>query len=677
MQLLQILILLLALTALPMPLVYSQETSGGGLKAEITAVAIPTNRRPVVTFKIADAKGKPLDLEDLDPDSLKFTIAALNVEKNGERSYHNYILTKVAGKDYVFKGETRKPAVAETAQTDTDQGGVLTRVRSGVFSYTFKSALPAGFNARATHVVGGEMTRGNRLYAANPLFEFVPAGGKVGEHFDLPETATCNTCHDPMRAHGGTARETGYCALCHTTQLIDPETGENLDFKYIIHKLHRGKYLPSVKQGKPYFIVGARQRVFDYSAVVSPQSVVTETIPKEYRNCAACHANPKVTQWKTLPSIAGCVSCHDDVDLKTGKKHGPGPAADGSCVNCHQAEGPEFGPSVAGAHVFPGNSAQLPGIVFDILKIDGGKPGTNPVVTFSLKDKKGEPVNVAQMNNLSLVLAWPTSDYKLEIIEDARKAQPLGNGVYAYKFSYMIPADAVGSGAIGIQGYRLFDVKRLNGTIEEKGQRNAGLNLVKYFAITDREAIPRRKAVKTENCNVCHLKLQLHGEQRNNTEFCVMCHNANHTDADKRKTAKGPMPPENVHYKRLIHRIHTGRNLGEPFIVYGGPQAAPVPNNLGEVRFSGDRRNCLKCHEKGANELPLPEGLLPTALPQADGTVKSLTPIVSACVGCHTREPAKAHMEAQIASVGRESCAVCHGAGREFAVDKMHRKGRE
>ena len=26
---------------------------------------------------------------------------------------------------------------------------------------------------------------------------------------------------------------------------------------------------------------------------------------------------------------------------------------------------------------------------------------------------------------------------------------------------------------------------------------------------------------------------------------------------------------------------------------------------------------------------------------------------------------------------GQESCVVCHGSGREFAVDKMHRKGRE
>jgi len=27
--------------------------------------------------------------------------------------------------------------------------------------------------------------------------------------------------------------------------------------------------------------------------------------------------------------------------------------------------------------------------------------------------------------------------------------------------------------------------------------------------------------------------------------------------------------------------------------------------------------------------------------------------------------------------VGRESCVVCHGVGREFSVERVHRKGRE
>jgi OmcA/MtrC family decaheme c-type cytochrome len=231
-----------------LPTVYAQN-SPGGLKAEITGVAIPASRRPLVTFKVSDAKDKSLDLDDLDPNSVKFTIAALKVGKGGESDYQNYILTKVAGREYVYKGETRKPALAESLQPDFDQGGALTRARPGVLTYAFKTALPANFDQRATHVVAGEMSVGNRRYVANPVYRFIPAGGKIQTSRSVIETATCNNCHDPLKAHGGARVETAYCALCHTSQLIDPETGENLDFKYFIHKVHRGKYLPSVKEG--------------------------------------------------------------------------------------------------------------------------------------------------------------------------------------------------------------------------------------------------------------------------------------------------------------------------------------------------------------------------------------------------------------------------------------------
>jgi OmcA/MtrC family decaheme c-type cytochrome len=290
-----------------------------------------------------------------------------------------------------------------------------------------------------------------------------------------------------------------------------------------------------------------------------------------------------------------------------------------------------------------------------------------------LKTKKGEPINAAQMNNLRLVVAWPTTDYQIAVEEDVRKAESQGSGVYTYKFKYAIPTDASGSGAIGMQGYKLTELKKPNGNVI-KDVRDVGNNVVKYFPITDKEAIPRRQAVKIENCNVCHAMLATHGEARRNAEFCVMCHNPSHTDEEKRKAANGPMPPENVHYKRLIHRIHTGINAGEPFIVYGGPPVRPGPIDLSDIRFPGDRRNCTKCHVPGANEPPLPAGLLATLIPQADGTIKAIPPITSACIACHTKETAKAHVETLTASNGQESCVVCHGVGREFSVEKVHRR---
>lgn len=634
---------------------------GEGLKAQIVGVKIPENRRPVVTFKISDAKGNPLDRSELG--EIRFTIAKVQVAVDGEASYYNYVLSKVAGKEYIYKGERKKPVMAETLQPDYDREGTFASAGRGVFTYTFKTVLPPGYDKQATHVVGGELTRDRRKYVVNPLYEFVPAGGKLKVRRATLETAACNSCHDPLKAHGGLRREVGYCVLCHTSQLVDPETGENLDLKVFVHRIHRGKGLPSVKAKKPFLVVGIRQAVFDFSTIGLPQDI---------RNCQACHTGPVASNWMNRPAIAPCTSCHDNVDAKTGTNHPGGPLVEGSCVGCHQPQGEEFGPSVAGAHVNPLKAAQMAGVVFDILKTEGGKPGDRPTVTFSVKNKKGEPVNASQMNNLRLVLAWPTTDYRVVAEEDVRKASSQGNGVFTYQFRYTIPADAKGTGAIAVQGYKEYNLKRGNGNII-KGVRDVGLNIVKYFSITDNTPVPHRTVVKTANCNACHETLMAHGETRRVTEYCVFCHNSTQTDEVKRKQVKGPMPPMNIHFKVLIHKLHTGEEIGEPYVLYGGPPANPAPIDFGEVRFPGDRRNCAKCHEKETYEIPLPAGVLPTVVPQLEGGAKIIPPITAACTGCHTNEAAKAHVETQIASGGRESCAVCHAAGREFSVTKSHK----
>ena len=64
MQLLRVLILISAVVLSPTYAVHTQTTPDSGLKAEITGVSIPANRRPAITFKISDGKGKALDLDD-------------------------------------------------------------------------------------------------------------------------------------------------------------------------------------------------------------------------------------------------------------------------------------------------------------------------------------------------------------------------------------------------------------------------------------------------------------------------------------------------------------------------------------------------------------------------------------------------------------------------------------
>jgi hypothetical protein len=89
MRLLLLLILFFGLAVVVPSDVRGQSGPNGGLKAEIIGVSVPGSRRPVVTFKISDSRGKPLELEDLDPNSVKFTIAALKTGKNGDRDYVN------------------------------------------------------------------------------------------------------------------------------------------------------------------------------------------------------------------------------------------------------------------------------------------------------------------------------------------------------------------------------------------------------------------------------------------------------------------------------------------------------------------------------------------------------------------------------------------------------------
>ena len=60
-------------------------------------------------------------------------------------------------------------------------------------------------------------------------------------------------------------------ASCATLRRpTDPDTGNTLDMKVFIHKIHMGANLPSVKAGKPYQIIGFNQGVSDWSDVVFP-----------------------------------------------------------------------------------------------------------------------------------------------------------------------------------------------------------------------------------------------------------------------------------------------------------------------------------------------------------------------------------------------------------------------
>ena len=201
------------------------------------------------------------------------------------------------------------------------------KVSDGVYKYTLKTKLPEGDDVTATHSIGLVFYRdlsefGLGTDITNDVVNFRPDGGVVTKVRDVVTTESCKKCHDDVtfgfHSHG--ARSTvEVCVLCHNPQTIDPDTGESQDMAVFIHKIHRGKDLPSVVAGKPYKIIGNAQSVHDYSTVGYPQDI---------RNCETCH-DPKAgamqqEAYLLHPTRAACGSCHDDVNFATGANHANG-----------------------------------------------------------------------------------------------------------------------------------------------------------------------------------------------------------------------------------------------------------------------------------------------------------------------------------------------------------------
>jgi OmcA/MtrC family decaheme c-type cytochrome len=650
-----------------------------GLLITINSAQIAADGTISVTYKLTDPKGAPLDITGVTTPgavSLSYVAAVL---PNNQDQYTAYTTRQATG-----------PVSGTVTQAGADSGGTRTQVGDGTYQYVFKTKAPGGFDTSATHTIGiygsrdlSEFDLGTNY--ASTTFNFVPSGAAVTHVRDVIRTESCNTCHDQLSAHGGSRRGMEMCVLCHTPQTVDPDTGNTVDFKVMPHKIHMGSSLPSVQAGKPYQIIGFNGTVNDWSTVVFPADV---------RRCETCHSQTtgasQATAYLNRPGAVACGSCHDNVNFATGANHPGGPQPnDNQCANCHIPQGElEFDASIKGAHVVPVDSQTLSGLAVELTKVSNNLAGSQPVVNFTVKDKTGKTVALSSLGSLTFTMAGPTSDYGYTsfgsdvttsgyVSESALAATCGSDGVCTYTFKHAVPAKATGTYSIGVEARRTEVL--LPGTTKQMNVTYGAINKVVYFSVDGSSVQPRRTVVAINNCNQCHFALSIHGALRNQTEYCVFCHNPSNTDAAQRANAMVPsdktMPPQGINFNLLVHRIHTGENLppDRPYIVvgFGGSH-----NDFSDVRYPamsptgapGDRRNCAKCHVNGS-EQNLPTGLNPVVDPQ--GPINPVMPVTSACTGCHLATPTASHALANTTPLG-ESCVVCHGSGSTFAVDKVH-----
>ncbi|MES1258618.1 MAG: OmcA/MtrC family decaheme c-type cytochrome [Acidobacteriota bacterium] len=654
-----------------------------GLTISVLSAAVAGDGTITATYTVTDPSGLPLDMAGVTtPGTISLSFLAAYIPK-GQEQYLSYVTRAATG-----------AVIPATNQPAADSGGSTAQTGAGQYSYTFKTKA-SGFDPTLTHTIGVYGSRNLTAFNlgtnyASTTFNFVPNGTPVVTTRDVIRDASCNRCHDQLSFHGGSRRGIALCVMCHTPQNVDPDTGNTLDLKVMAHKIHMGSQLPSVIAGTPYRFVGFQNAISDFSAVVDPA---------DPRRCQVCHDQTtqaaQATAYLTKPTRAACGACHDDVNFANGANHPAGPQPDDSrCSTCHIPQGAsDFDASIVGAHVVPTESSLLSGLVATISRVANGTAGSNPVVTFTLKNKNGNGIQPSALGSLSLTMAGPTTDYGYTsfgsdtastpgyVTESATtKASCGADGTCVYTFSHAVPAGATGTYAIGLEARRTETI--LSGTPRQQSVQYGAANPVAYFSVDGSSVAARRQVVALANCNQCHVALSLHGTLRNNTEYCVMCHNPSNTDATTRAVATNPadktLPPQGINFNMLVHRIHFGPNATadgakNPYIVvgFGGSH-----NDFSTTLFppfsptgaAGDTRNCSLCHTNGS-EQNLPLGKNPVVDPQ--GWLNPNQAVSGACSGCHTSKSEASHMLANTTVLG-ESCTVCHSSGAAYAVDQVH-----
>jgi OmcA/MtrC family decaheme c-type cytochrome len=655
-----------------------------GLSFTLTGASLGQDGTIQAMYTVTDPQGLPLDIKGVTtPGTISTSFIASYVPK-GKTDY------------IAMTTRSQTGAVSGTAiQPSADSGGTTTLTAPGAYTYTFKTKAPAGFDRTQTVTIGLYGSRDLSAFglgsnSSNAELNFTPDGSGSKDVHEVVRTETCNKCHDPLAAHGGSRRDVALCVLCHNpggggTQTIDPDTGNSIDLKVMIHKIHMGSSLPSVIAGHPYQIIGFQQSVNDWSTVV---------FPPDPRNCQMCHeigAPPQggtwppgsqapppttppaqATWWLTNPTMASCGACHDDVNFQTGENHANLPQPnDNQCTHCHFPQGElPFDVSVIGAHTIPQFAPGLAGVAFTLVKVDNGVAGKSPTVTFTLKDKSGAPIDPKSMGSLSLVMAGPTSDYAAYVSESAISKATCNGGTCTYTYTATVPAGATGTYTIGIEGYK--NATLLPGTTQQMSVRDVGYNQTIDFSVDGSPVAPHSVDTMPANCNACHYYLSVHGTIRNNTQHCILCHNPNGTDVARRPASASP--PQSINFPLLIHRIHKGEQSSAdnqpqltPFIVYGFNNSV---NDFSDVRFPGDLRNCDKCHLNETQTPPLPSGRMMAQTPRS--YINPSGPTTVACTACHLSKDASAHAKLNSDPTLGEACSVCHGASSQFSVDSVH-----
>ena len=205
---------------------------------------------------------------------------------------------------------------------------------------------------------------------------------------------------------------------------------------------------------------------------------------------------------------------------------------------------------------------------------------------------------------------------------------------------------------------------------------NAGTFDFLYGSAT--EIVPHEIISSSENCYTCHNDVIFHGGGRRGLDACLTCHSISgcedkpRWDTPNRSSASPSIVPTEltpgvaIEFRQMLHKIHKGSELfyADTYTVVGN---GGNPSTYGEVEFPampGGVRQCIRCHGNEAWKQP--------AAREHDSAGELVHAWGVVCGACHDSDAVQAHITLQTTDAGAESCAVCHGPGKDWAVETMH-----
>ncbi|MDI5836817.1 OmcA/MtrC family decaheme c-type cytochrome [Shewanella xiamenensis] len=557
----------------------------------------------------------------------------------------------------------------------------------GSYSYTYQVNIanvtaPVAVTYKADNTQRATLELQLPQVVANAHLDWQPSTGKTEgiASRNVVSIETCYTCHQPdsLQLHGGRRLDIENCASCHTATSGDPESGNSVDFTYMIHAIHKGKSRESFDaEGNttpaPYKIIGYGGKVIDYGKVEFPQ--------KPAADCSACHveganAPADAALFKADLSNTACIACHTEAPSQSHIQYNSGT----NCVSCHNSTAPASGTGSAakrhGDVMKAYNDAEAMSVKFSDIASDTVGTLTTKV---QMLDAAGTPLDQALIDTASYVfLSWDSDkDFT------GYQRLPISKGIFdpsskSYTFTFtglptatepatektfeLWSAAKVCFNNGGYGGIEVIPTDCSTEKVRKVEIKEAPFHFVWNGKSTVENKAPgvRRDIIDAGKCQGCHNQVVRHYDNGIN---CGVCH----TPTKRKSNAVGqPIVSSSFAWKAHEREGH--------YLKYAGVQSGTVLKS-----------DCATCHiEKSGTVTGITLGRAPERvwiygdLSNNSQTAIYVSSDAGTCLSCHQKylsASAKSHIVnnggvldgastedvlATLKATGGESCATCH-----------------